>query len=126
MFRPERRNPGFQAGETKRDSLLCGDQPEKIMRALFVFALAASAVAACLCSAPANAYDRRVCLIGGGYPYPGDCAYDTYAQCKMSASGQQAYCDTNPRYAFDEAAGIKRKHSDGFNLSPFIFQGQVR
>jgi hypothetical protein len=99
---------------------------EKIMRSLLVIAIACSALGVCLSTTPAHAYDRRYCLIGGGYPYPGYCAYDTYAQCKMSASGQQAYCDTNPSYLFDDAAGIKRRHRDGLNLSPLVFQGSVR
>jgi Protein of unknown function (DUF3551) len=94
------------------------------MRSSSALFLAAVVLGTIACS-PAHAYDRRICLIGGGYPYPGDCAYDNYAQCKATASGQEAYCDVNPRYLFEERAGIHRKHTDGWNLSPFVFGGQL-
>jgi hypothetical protein len=91
------------------------------MRILTATFLAAAALGAVLTTTPAEAYDRRICLIGGGYPYPGDCAYDTYAQCKASASGQQAYCGVNPDFAFAEAAGRRYRPHDGINLSPLVF-----
>ena len=91
------------------------------MRILTAAFLTAAALGAALTTAPAEAYDRRICLIGGGYPYPGDCAYDTYAQCKASASGQQAYCNINPNFAVAEAEGRRYRSRDGFDLSPLIF-----
>ena len=96
------------------------------MRILTATLLTATALGsflgAVLTTTPAQAYDRRICLIGGGYPYPGDCAYDTYAQCKATASGQQAYCGVNPNYAFAEAAGKRyRSRGDGINLGPLVF-----
>src|ERR1700752_5146638 len=94
------------------------------MRSSSALFLAAVVLGTIACS-PAEAYDRRVCLIGGGYPYPGDCAYDNYAQWKAAASGHKAHCDVNPRYLFEERAGIHRKHTDGWNLSPFVFGGQL-
>jgi len=91
------------------------------MKILTVTLLTAAALGAVL-TTPAEAYDRRICMIGGGYPYPGDCSYDTYAQCRATASGQQAYCDVNPNYAFAEAEGKRyRSTGDGFNLSPLLF-----
>src|ERR1700761_1286072 len=73
------------------------------MRSSSAFLFLAAVLLGTIACSPAHAYDRRICLIGGGYDYPGDCAYDTYAQCKAAASGQQAYCDTNPRYLFGVA-----------------------
>lgn len=97
------------------------------MRLSFVFSLTAGLVmiASMAANSPAQAYDRKFCLISEGYTYPGDCAYDTYAQCTATASGQQAYCDENPSYIIEQRAGIRRKHTDGFNLSPLIFGGQI-
>jgi hypothetical protein len=48
----------------------------------------------------ANARDYRFCLQQGWEPGPGTCYYDTYAQCMASASGRNAYCQENPRFAF--------------------------
>lgn len=90
----------------------------KILTATF---LTAAALGVVLTTTPAEAFDRRICLVGGGYPYPGDCAYDTYAQCRASASGQQAYCGINPNFAFAEAAGKRYRPRDGFDTTGFIF-----
>ena len=51
-------------------------------------------------SAPAAAYDYPYCLQGRGVGIPGDCSYQTYAQCMASASGRALYCNINPRVAF--------------------------
>lgn len=50
--------------------------------------------------APAAAYDYPYCLQGRGVGIPGDCSYQTYAQCMASASGRALYCNINPRVAF--------------------------
>ncbi len=86
-----------------------------------LFVLGVTALAGIIASSPAHAYDRRFCMIGNGYTFPGYCAYDTYASCMASASGFAAYCNANPRYTFDQRAGVRRKHRDGWNLSPFLF-----
>jgi hypothetical protein len=91
------------------------------MRILTATLLTAAALGAVLTTTPAQAYDRRICLIEGSYPYAGDCAYDTYAQCNAAASGLQAYCDVNPNFAFAEAAGRRYRPRDGINLSPLVF-----
>ena len=52
-------------------------------------------------SAPAAAYDYPYCVQGKGVGVPGDCSYRTYAQCMASASGRDAYCNVNPRAAFN-------------------------
>jgi hypothetical protein len=51
-------------------------------------------------SAPARADDYPWCTQGRSVGYPGDCSYQTYAQCMASASGRNLYCGINPRVAF--------------------------
>ena len=46
-------------------------------------------------SAP-NSY----CLQGRVWGYPGNCQFSSYAQCMATASGTDAGCGINPRYAF--------------------------
>jgi len=69
------------------------------MRAVALAVLAAGMMAAAT-STPAQAREYRFCLQSPGYGIPGDCSYDTYAQCRASASGRYADCNLNPRYAF--------------------------
>jgi hypothetical protein len=40
------------------------------------------------------------CLQGRIWGYPGNCQFSSYAQCMATASGTNAYCGINPRYAF--------------------------
>jgi Protein of unknown function (DUF3551) len=51
-------------------------------------------------AAPAAAHDYAWCLQGPGVGIPGDCFYQSYAQCQASASGRYAYCNVNPRAAY--------------------------
>ena len=51
-------------------------------------------------SAPAAAYDYPWCVQGRGVGIPGDCSYQSYAQCMASASGRAVYCNINPRAAY--------------------------
>ncbi len=51
-------------------------------------------------SVPAKAYDYPWCTQGRSVGYPGDCSYQSYAQCMASASGRNLYCGVNPRAAF--------------------------
>lgn len=53
-------------------------------------------------SAPAQAYDYPYCLQGRTVGIPGECSYQTYAQCMASASGRALYCNVNPRVAFNQ------------------------
>ena len=53
-------------------------------------------------SAPAAAYDYPYCVQGRGIGIPGDCSYQTYAQCMASASGRGLYCNVNPRAALNK------------------------
>lgn len=62
-------------------------------------ALAAIAAASLGVSTPAVAQDRY-CLQGRIWGYPGNCQFANYAQCMASASGTDAYCGINPRYAY--------------------------
>lgn len=69
------------------------------MRGMALAILAAGVMAA-VASTPAEAREYRFCLQSPGLGIPGDCSYDTYAQCRASASGRFADCNINPRYAF--------------------------
>jgi hypothetical protein len=48
-------------------------------------------------------YDYPWCVQGRGVGYPGDCSYQTFEQCRASASGRNAGCGVNPRAAFGQA-----------------------
>jgi len=42
----------------------------------------------------------RYCLQGAGWGYPGNCQFSSFRQCQAAASGTNAGCGINPRYAF--------------------------
>jgi len=69
---------------------------------LALLTVMAAGVATLGSSAPAAAHDYPYCITGGGYGYPGDCSYSSYAQCRASASGRRVDCNINPRFAFRE------------------------
>ncbi len=62
-----------------------------------------AALATWAVASPAAAYDYPWCVQGRGVGIPGDCSYQTYAQCMASASGRNVYCNVNPRAAFGRA-----------------------
>ncbi|WP_407113016.1 DUF3551 domain-containing protein [Bradyrhizobium sp. LMG 9283] len=62
-------------------------------------ATAALAIMAFAASSAAVAQDRY-CLQGRIWGYPGNCQFASYSQCMASASGTNAYCGINPRYAY--------------------------
>lgn len=66
------------------------------------FAVLAAGAATFAGSAPASAIDYPYCLQGRGVGIPGDCSYQSYAQCQASASGRGLYCNINPRTAFGQ------------------------
>jgi len=70
----------------------------KVMLALLALTAAGAGIVAG--SAPAAAYDYPYCIQGRGVGIPGDCSYQTYAQCMATASGRAVYCNINPRVAF--------------------------
>jgi hypothetical protein len=67
-----------------------------------ILALSAASAALVAGPAPAAAHDYPYCLQGRGIGIPGECAYNTYAQCMASASGRALYCNINPRVAFGQ------------------------
>ena len=50
--------------------------------------------------AAADPYDYPWCIQGRQQGYPGYCGFQTYQQCQATASGQDASCGYNPRFAF--------------------------
>jgi hypothetical protein len=74
---------------------------KKTMRKMMLFALAAaSLVSVWAVSSPALAQDYKYCLQGREWGYPGNCQFSSYRQCMASASGTEAFCGVNPRYAY--------------------------
>ena len=67
---------------------------------LAILALAAAGAATMAGSGPAAAIEYPFCLQGGGWGYPGECSYRSYAECQASVSGRYGYCNVNPRAAF--------------------------
>jgi hypothetical protein len=67
------------------------------------FMLAATCAVAALAASgsTASAQDYPFCLQGREWGYPGLCYFSTYQQCMASASGTNAYCGVNPRFAFE-------------------------
>jgi hypothetical protein len=62
---------------------------------------AASAILVSLSvGAPSPAFAARYCLQGTGWGYPGNCQFSSLRQCRAAASGTNAGCGINPRYAF--------------------------
>lgn len=72
------------------------------MRYATMAALAVMAAGAATMATPAAAYDYPYCAQGSGVGIPGDCSYQTYAQCMASASGRHLYCNVNPRAALNQ------------------------
>ncbi len=69
------------------------------MRLMMLAAFALATVATLGSISPAAA-QGRYCLQGRGWGYPGNCQFATYGQCMATASGTNASCGINPRYAF--------------------------
>ncbi len=74
------------------------------MRNLLIAALALSSagLATLASSGPAMAYDYPWCVRSSTHDGAGDCMYQTFAQCRASASGRAASCYVNPRVAFGQ------------------------
>jgi len=66
--------------------------PRLLLNAILVLAVTGSISAA-------NAADRRYCLQGGVWGFPGNCQFSTLQQCRASAAGTFSSCGVNPRYA---------------------------
>jgi hypothetical protein len=74
--------------------------------AAFVATLSAIGMLAAFNASPAAAEnpagDGAFCIRGfvyGGAGGLGDCSFSSYAQCKATASGQEAWCLANPYYS---------------------------
>ena len=70
------------------------------MKHLLLTATAALAIMGSFASSTAAVAQDRYCLQGRIWGYPGNCQFASYAQCMASASGTNAYCGINPRYAY--------------------------
>jgi len=77
----------------------------EIMRKMVLTAVAliGAGFASVAGTAPAAAFDYPWCVQGRGVGYPGDCSYQTFDQCRASASGRNASCGVNPRAAFGQS-----------------------
>jgi uncharacterized protein DUF3551 len=82
---------------------------EEIMRKLVLTAVAliGAGFVSVAGTAPAAAFDYPWCVQGRGVGYPGDCSYQTFAQCQASASGRNVGCGINPRVAFERTRRIE-------------------
>jgi hypothetical protein len=70
------------------------------MRRLVFTALSAVLVSATIGSFSPAVAAARYCLQGAGWGYPGNCQYSSFRQCQAAASGTNAGCGINPRYAY--------------------------
>ena len=70
------------------------------MRSTIPLLASLATLAAVMFSAQAEAATDRYCLQGRIWGYPGNCQFASYQQCMATASGTNAYCGGNPRYAF--------------------------
>ena len=68
------------------------------------FLLPASFVALASTVQPAAA--GKYCLQGRQWGYPGNCQFSTYWQCMATASGTDAGCGINSKYAFARLRGF--------------------
>ena len=75
---------------------------------LAVLALLAAGSATLAGSGPAAAYDYPWCAQGRGVGIPGECSYQTYAQCMASANGRGLWCVVNPRASLSRQARHRR------------------
>ncbi|MDE2379555.1 DUF3551 domain-containing protein [Bradyrhizobium sp.] len=67
----------------------------------FVAVPIAATIALGLSHAPVNAYGVKhpFCLTGDEWPGLSNCRFDTYDQCRASASGRALTCIANPYFA---------------------------
>lgn len=78
-------------------------------RIIFTAASLAAIIAAAGSAAPAAAAGRY-CLQGRDWGYPGNCQFWSYRQCMASASGTDASCGVNPRYAYARQRGWRQPY----------------
>jgi hypothetical protein len=85
---------------TAKATWRCKPQPIENPMRNALFLASTVAVLAVTSTGPAAAASDKYCLQGRIWGYPGNCTFATYAQCQATASGTNAYCDINPRWAF--------------------------
>ena len=61
-----------------------------------LFAILALGAVAVIDTTPAAARDYAFCLTGQDFAGFGDCKFNSYAQCQVTASGINATCTANP------------------------------
>lgn len=49
-----------------------------------------------------EAIQDSYCLQGRTWGYPGNCAFSSYEQCMMTASGTDSSCGINPKRAYQQ------------------------
>jgi len=88
-------------------------QEDRFMRSLAPICLAfmLSVTAFAVSTGTASAQHARYCLQGKHYGHPGNCAFQTRAQCMASASGTGSSCGINPRYAYARQRGTMHRHN---------------
>jgi hypothetical protein len=72
---------------------------EPTMRRTVPLLVVLAALVGATFSTPAQAAADRYCLQGRHWGFPGNCQFATRQQCLASASGTNAFCGVNPRYA---------------------------
>jgi hypothetical protein len=65
------------------------------VRGLFAAGLALTALPQVV-----SAHDYPYCLQGRRWGYPGNCQFQSFEQCRVTASGTEDDCGINPRFAF--------------------------
>jgi hypothetical protein len=83
------------------------NQRETAVRKLLILMALGAGTSMLAGATPADAQEYRWCLQGRQTGYPGDCNYQTRAQCMASASGRNAGCGINPRAAFAQQRWIR-------------------
>lgn len=73
-----------------------------------LLAVAAAGAATMAVPTPAAAYDFPYCAQGRGVGIPGECSYQSYAQCVAGASGRGLSCNLNPRAALNQQQQPRR------------------
>ncbi len=71
------------------------------MRRFAAVPIVATIALALINAAPANAYGVRhpFCITGDEWPGLSNCTFDSYDQCRASASGRPLTCIANPYFA---------------------------
>jgi len=65
-----------------------------------------------------SAVAARYCLQGPSWGYPGNCQFSSLRECRATASGTNASCGVNPRYAYARQrgyAGTQPTVNNGWN-----------